>query len=277
MSKIIIKLQGEWVKQADPHIGILYSGTEKLIEFKIYLQTVIVSNNTTSATIQKVNNFHLVKSSPWPILLSFSLCLTLIFIILWLHEYKVNNCLFLPLSIFLSLFSLISWLWDVVIAAAVKRGLQQDSVVKKGAEVLTKITIQKIPVVFIPLNEFFAVYQNWFFGVGLVMSCWTFLGFCIGWERLQKIAANIVFALLEILYGFCIFGVTLCIAIAFFVNGEAMYNAFLEFQLTTFEDNWAAAKELGIIFVNVFFLWPLVILVKYMPPVLLPIFFFGGP
>ncbi len=38
--RLIIKLQGEWVKQADPHIGLLHRGTEKLIEFKTYLQAL---------------------------------------------------------------------------------------------------------------------------------------------------------------------------------------------------------------------------------------------
>jgi len=38
--RLIIKMQGEWVKQADPHIGLLHRGTEKLIEFKTYLQAL---------------------------------------------------------------------------------------------------------------------------------------------------------------------------------------------------------------------------------------------
>jgi NADH dehydrogenase (ubiquinone) Fe-S protein 2 len=38
--RLIVKLQGEWVKQADPHIGLLHRGTEKLIEFKTYLQAL---------------------------------------------------------------------------------------------------------------------------------------------------------------------------------------------------------------------------------------------
>lgn len=38
--RLIVTLQGEWVKQADPHIGLLHRGTEKLIEFKTYLQAL---------------------------------------------------------------------------------------------------------------------------------------------------------------------------------------------------------------------------------------------
>src|SRR6185437_12995186 len=38
--RLIVKLQGEIVKEADPHIGLLHRGTEKLIEFKTYLQAL---------------------------------------------------------------------------------------------------------------------------------------------------------------------------------------------------------------------------------------------
>jgi NADH dehydrogenase (ubiquinone) Fe-S protein 2 len=38
--RLIIKLQGEWVKEVDPHIGLLHRGTEKLIEYKTYLQAL---------------------------------------------------------------------------------------------------------------------------------------------------------------------------------------------------------------------------------------------
>jgi len=38
--RLIVKLQGEWVKQADPHIGLLHRGTEKLIEYKTYTQAL---------------------------------------------------------------------------------------------------------------------------------------------------------------------------------------------------------------------------------------------
>src|SRR5689334_15826799 len=38
--RLIVKLQGEQIKQADPHIGLLHRGTEKLIEFKTYSQAL---------------------------------------------------------------------------------------------------------------------------------------------------------------------------------------------------------------------------------------------
>ena len=36
--RLILELDGEVVKKADPHIGLLHRGTEKLIENKNYLQ-----------------------------------------------------------------------------------------------------------------------------------------------------------------------------------------------------------------------------------------------
>jgi NADH:ubiquinone oxidoreductase subunit D len=36
--RLILELEGEVIKKADPHIGVLHRGTEKLIENKNYLQ-----------------------------------------------------------------------------------------------------------------------------------------------------------------------------------------------------------------------------------------------
>ena len=38
--RLILELNGEIVKKADPHIGLLHRGTEKLIEYKNYLQAL---------------------------------------------------------------------------------------------------------------------------------------------------------------------------------------------------------------------------------------------
>jgi NADH dehydrogenase I D subunit len=38
--RLVLELQGEVVKYADPHIGLLHRGTEKLIEHKTYLQAL---------------------------------------------------------------------------------------------------------------------------------------------------------------------------------------------------------------------------------------------
>jgi len=38
--RLILELDGEIIVKADPHIGLLHRGTEKLIEYKTYLQAL---------------------------------------------------------------------------------------------------------------------------------------------------------------------------------------------------------------------------------------------
>src|SRR5690349_15742174 len=38
--RLVLELDGEVVVKADPHIGLLHRGTEKLIEYKNYLQAL---------------------------------------------------------------------------------------------------------------------------------------------------------------------------------------------------------------------------------------------
>src|SRR5690242_14214032 len=38
--RLILEMKGEVVERADPHIGLLHRGTEKLIEYKTYMQAV---------------------------------------------------------------------------------------------------------------------------------------------------------------------------------------------------------------------------------------------
>src|SRR3990167_2554507 len=38
--RLILEMDGEVVERADPHIGLLHRGTEKLIEYKTYLQAI---------------------------------------------------------------------------------------------------------------------------------------------------------------------------------------------------------------------------------------------
>ena len=38
--RLVLELNGEVVDKADPHIGLLHRGTEKLIEYKNYLQAL---------------------------------------------------------------------------------------------------------------------------------------------------------------------------------------------------------------------------------------------
>ena len=40
MLRLVIEMDGEIVERCDPHIGLLHRGTEKLIEYKTYLQAV---------------------------------------------------------------------------------------------------------------------------------------------------------------------------------------------------------------------------------------------
>ena len=38
--RLVLELDGELIKKIDPHIGLLHRGTEKLIEYKNYLQAL---------------------------------------------------------------------------------------------------------------------------------------------------------------------------------------------------------------------------------------------
>src|SRR5690606_36753178 len=38
--RLVLEMSGEVIERADPHIGLLHRGTEKLIEYKTYLQAV---------------------------------------------------------------------------------------------------------------------------------------------------------------------------------------------------------------------------------------------
>ena len=38
--RMVMEMDGEGVERIDPHIGLLHRGTEKLIEYKTYLQAI---------------------------------------------------------------------------------------------------------------------------------------------------------------------------------------------------------------------------------------------
>ena len=38
--RLVLEMNGEVVQRAEPHIGLLHRGTEKLIEYKTYLQAL---------------------------------------------------------------------------------------------------------------------------------------------------------------------------------------------------------------------------------------------
>jgi NADH dehydrogenase (ubiquinone) Fe-S protein 2 len=67
--RLILELDGEIVKRADPHIGLLHRGTEKLIEYKTYLQalpyfdrldyvSMMAQEHTYSLAIEKIGNIN---------------------------------------------------------------------------------------------------------------------------------------------------------------------------------------------------------------------------
>src|SRR5712675_1062929 len=62
--RLILRLNGEIVKRAEPHIGLLHRGTEKLMEYKNYTQnlpymdrldyvSIIANEHTYSLGIEK--------------------------------------------------------------------------------------------------------------------------------------------------------------------------------------------------------------------------------
>ena len=70
--RLILELDGELVLRADPHIGLLHRGTEKLIEYKTYLQalpyfdrldyvSMMAQEHTYSLAIEKIANIKIPK------------------------------------------------------------------------------------------------------------------------------------------------------------------------------------------------------------------------
>lgn len=66
--RLILELDGEVVKRADPHIGLLHRGTEKLIEYKTYLQalpyfdrldyvSMMAQEHSYSLAVEKIGGF----------------------------------------------------------------------------------------------------------------------------------------------------------------------------------------------------------------------------
>jgi len=66
--RLILELEGETVKKADSHIGLLHRGTEKLIEYKTFTQalpyfdrldyvSMMAQEHTFSLAIEKIGNF----------------------------------------------------------------------------------------------------------------------------------------------------------------------------------------------------------------------------
>ena len=74
--RLILELDGEVVKRADPHIGLLHRGTEKLIEYKTYLQalpyfdrldyvSMMCQEHTYSLAIEKLSGLKVTKRAQY--------------------------------------------------------------------------------------------------------------------------------------------------------------------------------------------------------------------
>ena len=74
--RLILELQGELVKKADPHIGLLHRGTEKLIEYKTYLQalpyfdrldyvSMMAQEHTYALSIEKLGSILITKRAQY--------------------------------------------------------------------------------------------------------------------------------------------------------------------------------------------------------------------
>ena len=75
-----------------------------------YIQHYMINSNTVILNNQQ-HPFHLVKPSPWPILVAFSVCLSLISVVFGLHDIPTDECKFLKLFAvgnFFFLFAIIS-------------------------------------------------------------------------------------------------------------------------------------------------------------------------
>ena len=70
--RLILELDGEVIERADPHIGLLHRGTEKLIEYKSYLQalpyfdrldyvSMMAQEHTYSLAVEKLGNIQVPR------------------------------------------------------------------------------------------------------------------------------------------------------------------------------------------------------------------------
>jgi NADH dehydrogenase (ubiquinone) Fe-S protein 2 len=70
--RLILELDGEIIGRADPHIGLLHRGTEKLIEYKTYLQalpyfdrldyvSMMSQEHTYSLSVEKIGNIQIPR------------------------------------------------------------------------------------------------------------------------------------------------------------------------------------------------------------------------
>ena len=74
--RLVLELNGEIVERADPHIGLLHRGTEKLIEYKNYTQalpyfdrldyvSMMAQEHTYSLAIEKIAKIQIPKRAQY--------------------------------------------------------------------------------------------------------------------------------------------------------------------------------------------------------------------
>jgi len=74
--RLVLELNGEVVERADPHIGLLHRGTEKLIEYKSYLQalpyfdrldyvSMMTNEQCYSLAVEKLLNIQIPERAKW--------------------------------------------------------------------------------------------------------------------------------------------------------------------------------------------------------------------
>lgn len=74
--RLILELNGEEIVRADPHVGLLHRGTEKLIEYKTYLQalpyfdrldyvSMMTNEQCYSLAVEKLLNIEIPERAKW--------------------------------------------------------------------------------------------------------------------------------------------------------------------------------------------------------------------
>lgn len=74
--RLILELNGEIIIRADPHVGLLHRGTEKLIEYKTYLQalpyfdrldyvSMMTNEQCFSLAVEKLLNIEIPERAKW--------------------------------------------------------------------------------------------------------------------------------------------------------------------------------------------------------------------
>ena len=74
--RLILELNGEEIVRADPHVGLLHRGTEKLIEYKTYLQalpyfdrldyvSMMTNEQCFSLAVEKLLNIDIPERAKW--------------------------------------------------------------------------------------------------------------------------------------------------------------------------------------------------------------------